>query len=92
MNASTGAAVAESIQRDGGTATFVEADVTDSQTVKSMVDEAVAAYGKIDALINIAGKQGMLADVVDMPEEEWNRVLKTNITSVFICTKHPAHA
>ena len=88
MNSTTGAAVAGSIQGNGGKATFVEADVTDSQAVRSMADKAVEVFGRIDALVNIAGIQGMVADVVDMPEEEWDRVLSTNITSVFICAKH----
>ena len=87
-NLETGGATAGGIQDGGGEAAFVEADVSDSAAVKAMADAAVEVYGRIDALINVAGIQGMVADVIELPEEEWNRVLAVNITSVFLCAKH----
>ncbi len=87
-NSDTGRATAEAVSSGGGQATFVQADVSDADAVKAMVDHAINAYGKIDAMINVAGIQGMVADVVDLPQDEWMRVLNINITSVFLCTKH----
>ena len=88
INPTTGQTTAEAITAAGGQATFVQADVSDADSVKSMVEQAIAAYAKIDAMVNVAGIQGMVADVVDLPHEEWNRVLSVNITSIFLCAKY----
>ena len=88
INPTTGQTTAEAITAAGGQATFVQADISDADSVKSMVEQAIAAYAKIDAMVNVAGIQGMVADVVDLPHEEWNRVLSVNITSIFLCAKY----
>ena len=87
-NDSTGVATADDIQRGGGSAHFVQADVSDPDAVRRMADQVVSALGRIDVLVNIAGVQGMVADVVELPEDEWHHVLDTNITSVYLCSKY----
>ena len=87
-NKLTGNAIADGIQRDGGNACFVQADVSSAADVRAMADQAAAVNGKIDVLVNVAGVQGMVADVVELPEEEWHRVMDTNITSVYLCSKY----
>ena len=88
LNSSTGAATAGAIQEAGGRAHFVQADVTRADEVRAMVDAAMDAFGKIDILANVAGIQGMVADVVELPEDEWHRVLNANITSVYLRSKY----
>ena len=87
-NPTTAKTTADAIVQNGGKSVAVEADVADAKAVQAMADQAIKAFGQIDALINIAGIQGMVADVVEMPEQEWNRVLSVNITSVFLCAKY----
>ena len=88
LNLATGAATASAIQEAGGRARFIQGDVTRADEVRSIVDEAMDAFGKIDILANVAGIQGMVADIVELPEDEWHRVLDANITSVYLCSKY----
>ena len=88
INASTGKATVDDIERDGGKAGFIRADVSDAADVRRMADQAMDEFGRIDVLVNVAGVQGMVADVVELPENEWYRVLNTNISSVYLCSKY----
>ena len=87
MNESTGQATVGDIERDGGRAAFVQADVSNSEDTGRMAEQAIDAFGKIDVLVNVAGVQGLVADIVELPEEEWYRVLNTNISSVYLCSR-----
>ena len=62
-------------------------DVSDVQSVTKATEEAVAAMGKIDVLVNNAGVAGINTPVIDYPVEEWERVLKVNLTSQFLCCR-----
>ena len=88
VNATTGDAVADDIRRGGGSARFFQADVSDSGDVRRMADEVADALGGIDVLVNVAGIQGMVADAVELPEAEWRRVVDTNLTSIYLCSKY----
>ena len=88
VNQSTGNAVADGIRNNGGEASFVLADVSSADDVRAMTEQALAIGDRIDALVNVAGVQGMVADVVELPEEEWHRVMDTNISSVYLCSKY----
>lgn len=54
-------------------------DVGDRATLQTLLDETVAAFGKVDILINCAGKIKR-APTVDFPEELWNDIMDTNVT------------
>ena len=62
-------------------------DVADEKSVAQGTAAAVAALGKIDILVNNAGIAGANAPTVDYPVEEWERVLKINLTSQFLCCR-----
>lgn len=64
----------------------VVCDVTDEAQVKALRDAALAEFGHIDVLINNAGLGGE-ANVVDMTDEQWGRVLDVTLTSVFRMTR-----
>ena len=62
-------------------------DVADEKSVAQGTAAAMAALGKIDILVNNAGIAGANAPTVDYPVEEWERVLKVNLTSQFLCCR-----
>ncbi len=67
----------------------VVADVSDAKQVEEMVDKVVSHFGKIDILVNNAGtKAGKdRVPVVDLAEEDWDRVQRVNVKGVFLCCK-----
>ncbi len=77
------------IQAIGRRAISVLADVGDAEQVRQMVDQTVAHFGKIDILVNnagtIAGKDRL--PVVDLAEEDWDRVQRVNVKGVFLCSQ-----
>ena len=77
------------IEAMGQRAISVVADVTDAAQVKEMVDKTVAHFGKIDILVNNAGtKAGKdRVPVVDLTEEDWDRVQQVNVKGVFLCSQ-----
>jgi NAD(P)-dependent dehydrogenase (short-subunit alcohol dehydrogenase family) len=75
----------------GGRALGITCDVTDEAQVKAAVDAAVAAFGKVDILVNNAAffnKKG----VIDMPFEEWNKQTGVILGGAFLFTKHACRA
>ncbi|MCY3722996.1 3-oxoacyl-ACP reductase FabG [Candidatus Poribacteria bacterium] len=81
--------VVREIEGMGQRAISVVADVTDAEQVKGMVEQTVAHFGKIDILVNnagtIAGKDRV--PVVDLAEEDWDRVQRVNVKGVFLCSQ-----
>jgi NAD(P)-dependent dehydrogenase (short-subunit alcohol dehydrogenase family) len=69
-----------------GEAVYVETDVSDPDDAAAMVDEAVAAYGGIDVLVNNAGIQ-LLGDSQALTVDEWERSLAVDLDGVFYCAK-----
>ncbi len=61
-------------------------DVTVEDQVQALIDGAVAEFGRIDVLINNAGLGGTRS-VLDMPDEEWLRVLDVTLNGTFRCTR-----
>ena len=64
----------------------VQGDVADPAVANALVRTAVERFGGLDSLINNAGV-GTFANVVDMNDEDWHRMIATNLTAVFQCTK-----
>jgi NAD(P)-dependent dehydrogenase (short-subunit alcohol dehydrogenase family) len=72
----------------GGEADALRVDVAQSADVDAMVMRAVAQYGGVDFAFNNAGLAGSAGGVVETTEEDWNRVLATNLTGVWLCMKY----
>jgi NAD(P)-dependent dehydrogenase (short-subunit alcohol dehydrogenase family) len=71
----------------GGNADCLPVDVAKSADVQAMVRKAVSQYGGLDLAFNNAGLVGSVAGIVETPEEDWNRVVATNLTGVWLCMK-----
>jgi 3-oxoacyl-[acyl-carrier protein] reductase len=83
------AAAAETVrlvEQAGGTAEAVRFDVGDGATVRAAVQNIVDRRGRIDILVNNAG-WAVDALLLRLKEEDWERVLRTNLSGIFHCTK-----
>lgn len=67
-------------------ARFIITDVSDFGSVKALIDCAVAAFGRLDVLINNAGI-GSLSSIAALPVEDWKKVLAINLDGVFFGCK-----
>ena len=63
-------------------------DVTDEQQVKAMVEKTVEKFGKLDYAFNNAGIMPDDVETADLPTAEFDRVIKANLYSVFLCMKY----
>lgn len=87
LSEENGRGTVELIEQEGGKAVFIQADVTDADSVKAMVDEAISRFGKIDVLFNNAGISGV-GRLHELEPEEWDRVVQVNIRGVFMPSKY----
>ena len=78
--------IAAEIRTSEGAAAAVPVDVGDKQSVANMINQTLAKYGQIDYLLNGAGVLTRVP-VVEMPEEEWDRVLRINLKGTFLCSQ-----
>ena len=78
--------VKASVEAAGGTAILCQADIADSAAVEAMVADVVKEFGAIDILVNNAGitRDTLL---MRMKDEDFAKVLDTNLKGVFYCTK-----
>ena len=88
-SADPAAKLAAQISDFGGKPFTFQADVTQKAEVDSLVAGTVEAFGRLDVLVNNAGIYP-LSPVMDMAEEDWDRVIDANLRSTFLCTQAAA--
>ncbi len=88
-NEATAAAVAGEILKADGQALAITTDVADEASIKEMVQLVEDEYGRIDVLINNAGIFSTLQmrPFDQIPLDEWEQVLKVNLTGPFLCAR-----
>jgi NAD(P)-dependent dehydrogenase (short-subunit alcohol dehydrogenase family) len=72
-------AAASEIEERGRRSLRVTSDVSDRASLQTVLDETVAAFGKVDILVNSAGRTKR-APTLDFSEEDWNAIMETNLT------------
>jgi NAD(P)-dependent dehydrogenase (short-subunit alcohol dehydrogenase family) len=75
------------ISGEGGNAAAFVADVTDEEQAQAMVAAALEHFGRVDCLDNNVGIGGR-GSVVDMPADDWRRIMRVNIESMFLASRH----
>ncbi|MGH9377285.1 MAG: SDR family NAD(P)-dependent oxidoreductase [Terriglobia bacterium] len=82
-----GAAGAQRISNKGGKCIFLRADVSSEEQVRATVDAGLREFGKIDVLVNVVGIASE-APAHQMSLAEWDRILRVNLTSMFLTSKY----
>lgn len=77
---------AAEIERDGGTALAVRADVGESSAVSEMIKKTVETFGTVDILVNSAGI-GHRVRLLDLTDEEWDLVMRASLYGTFYCSR-----
>ena len=76
------------IEEQGGRAFAVKCDVTRAEDVKVALDKTIEEFGRLDFAFNNAGIEQRNAAIADFEEDEWNRIIDTNLRGAFICMKY----
>ncbi len=83
-NAQTGQSTVDEIRNGGGTANFVNANVSRRADVDALAQKAVESYGAIHILVNNAGIFGM-APILETKEQSWNEIFEVDLKGVLYC-------
>lgn len=76
------------IEKLGGEASYVRADVRKEPDVERLVRSAIDTYGRLDAAVNNAGILGPLGPLHQIPREGWDDAIESLLTSVYMSMRH----
>ena len=80
--------VVSEIKDAGGEAMALEADVSDSETLKAAIDETVSTYGRLDIVFANAGVNGTWAGIEDLSEDDFRKTVDINLVGTFLTIKY----
>lgn len=66
---------------------FIPADVAQEAQVVQLIQQTVATYGRLDCAVNCVGTTGVVAPLVDYTLADWQKVVDTNLTAMFLCLR-----
>jgi NAD(P)-dependent dehydrogenase (short-subunit alcohol dehydrogenase family) len=89
-NAEAARDTAAEVERQGGRAVCVQADVAREADVLRLFDATVDAFGTLDGLVNNAGVVGLAQPLVAMSAERIEAMLRTNLLSAYLCAREAA--
>jgi NAD(P)-dependent dehydrogenase (short-subunit alcohol dehydrogenase family) len=78
---------AKTIQSSGCKVVAVQGNVSNSSDVQGVVKTAIDSFGRIDILVNNAGVAGSTKDLQEISEDDWDKVINTNVKGYFLFTK-----
>lgn len=87
-NAEQGEQVAAEARARGARAEFMRADVSKAADCEALVARAESLYGRLDVAFNNAGINIRVAPIVDITEDEWQRIMGVNLTGVYLSMKY----
>ncbi len=87
LNDQGGNQTVQEITQAGGQAIFARANVADSRDVQAAIAAGVGKWGRLDVVVNDAATM-TFQPIVDLPEEQWDKVLSVNLKSVFLFCKY----
>ncbi len=88
LNAENGEHTAQDIVEAGGHARFMAGDVSRDADVKRLVDFTLATYGGLDIVVNNAGTTHKNQPMLDVTEEQFDRIYQVNVKSLYLTAKH----
>jgi len=88
INPEGGRETVDMIHKEGGTALFVQTDVSQALQVERLIKRVVEVYGRLDCACNNAGIPGVRVPLIEFPEDQWNMVIDTDLKSVWLCMKY----
>ncbi|MFP7297469.1 SDR family NAD(P)-dependent oxidoreductase [Neobacillus niacini] len=77
------------LKQESGEVLFVKSDVRNADEITNLMRKVKLTFGRIDILINNAGK-GLFKSIYDVTVEEWDDIIHTNLRSVFLCSREAA--
>lgn len=87
-DASLGQTTVDVVRQQGGTASFIQADVSKSASVRDYVAQTLAAHGRIDCFFNNAGIEGRVTPTAEYDEDAFDQVIAVNLKGVFLGLRH----
>jgi NAD(P)-dependent dehydrogenase (short-subunit alcohol dehydrogenase family) len=79
--------VAADIAERGGDVIAITGDVVDEDQVRSFFAETVAKWGRLDLVVNSAGRDSLAPPITQVTLEEWTKTIGPNLTGVFLCCR-----
>lgn len=86
LDEANASAIKREIERVGGKASALYTDISNEGSVRGMIDHTLNEHGRVDILVNNAGIFPT-SSVEEMAEEEWDRVIGTNLIGTFLCSR-----
>jgi NAD(P)-dependent dehydrogenase (short-subunit alcohol dehydrogenase family) len=87
IRADEAAKVASEICAAGGEATSTPVDITSASSIAGLVEATIAQFGGVDVLVHAAGLDAPRANVWELDEALWDRIIEVNLTSAWKCAK-----
>jgi 3-oxoacyl-[acyl-carrier protein] reductase len=88
LNAENGERTVQDIVEAGGHARFCSGDVSRDADVKRLVEFALSAFGGLDVVVNNAGTTHKNQPMLDVTEEQFDRIYQVNVKSLFLTARH----
>jgi NAD(P)-dependent dehydrogenase (short-subunit alcohol dehydrogenase family) len=87
LNEQHGSQTVQEITSDHGEAVFAKCNVGDVEQVKAAIQTGVGKWGRVDVVVNDAAMM-TFKPIIDLPDDDWDRVLDVNLRSVFLFCKY----
>ncbi len=79
--------ITREIKGDDNKISFIVGDISQEQTCKTLLDEAINRFGRVDVLVNNAGVAGTSKKSSEVTVNDWNEVIDINLKGAFLCTR-----